>query len=375
MQRIISKLTRILVATLLCAAAVTTASAQTVDELAARGGSIAAQDPLAVELRNQQPDGLARRGFDIGMAAAEGQTAPGPGKQRIYDALSRPEQGGFRAAVSFSLERNNNAQLAATGAAIARSDERTAAARNAEPDVFYKLGFDIASGIFGDRALGALGNTLTGPGSLKIRDSLSASGQRGFNASVKFHLGQAPPDSESVRDRGGPERVNDNKGGVGRVIERSGPGPVIDRANSRLPNTSKRLILSAEGTSLIQPVPSGKILLHQDTTGVIFLTISYEDGTPFPLAKPEDIKLTLLTNDRLGGEPVKAYPVGDNEGLWGFSLPRIDSASRLYLISVVVDAKAGRTTFQGRAIVRVDYTRLPFWNAQRFDGSIWDPPK
>jgi hypothetical protein len=54
--------------------------------------------------------------------------------------------------------------------------------------VFYQLGFDIATGIFGDPALGALGNTLTGPGSLKIRDSLSAAGQRGFNAAVDLHL-------------------------------------------------------------------------------------------------------------------------------------------------------------------------------------------
>ena len=27
-------------------------------------------------------------GFDIGLAAAEGQTAPGPGKQRIHDSLT-----------------------------------------------------------------------------------------------------------------------------------------------------------------------------------------------------------------------------------------------------------------------------------------------
>jgi hypothetical protein len=61
--------------------------------------------------------------------------------------------------------------------------------------VFYRLGFDIATGIFGNPALGAQGNTAWGPGSQKIRDSLSPAGQRGFNASVKFHLGQAPPSS------------------------------------------------------------------------------------------------------------------------------------------------------------------------------------
>ena len=56
----------------------------------------------------------------------------------------------------------------------------------ADPD--YQRGFDIASGLFGDPALGAQGNTATGPGSMGIRNSLSAAGQRGFNASVAFHL-------------------------------------------------------------------------------------------------------------------------------------------------------------------------------------------
>ncbi len=157
------------------------------NDLAARGETVASADPLATELRNQQPDD-ARRGFDIGMAAAEGHTAPGPGKQKIHDSLGRAEQKGFDAAVAFSLERNRNADLPAKGATIAAMDETVAAARNSETDVFYRLGFDIATGIFGDPALGANGNTSTGPGSLKIRDSLSAAGQRGFNASVKLHL-------------------------------------------------------------------------------------------------------------------------------------------------------------------------------------------
>ncbi len=122
------------------------------------------------------------------MAAAEGQTLPGPGKQKIHDSLPPAEQRGFNIAVSFSLEPNRNADLAARGAAIAKVDEKVAAARTAEADVFYWLGFDIATGIFGDPALGAKGNTVTGPGSLRIRDSLSAAGQRGFNASVKLHL-------------------------------------------------------------------------------------------------------------------------------------------------------------------------------------------
>lgn len=377
------KLTRTLAATIIMAGAFLTATAQNIDDLAARGPSIAAQDPLAIELREQQPEGLPRRGFDIGMAAAEGQTLPGPGKQRIHDALSRQEQGGFRVAVLFSLERNNNLNLATVGARITSSNERIAAARNAESDVFFKLGFDIATGIFGDRALGALGNTLTGPGSLKIRDSLSSSGQRGFNAAVRFLLGQPPPSndggrdgaSDSTTDRGGPVRVNDPPTtGTGRVIDRNGPGQVIDSRNSTLPNISKPLIISAAGTAVIYPVPSGKINVGQDTMGQIAFTVSYEDGTPFPLAKPDDIKVSLVASTSNGSrEPLRLAEGG--EGLWRVMIPKLSSGSHLYLISVVVDAKAWRTTFQGRSVVRVDYTRMPFWNAQRSDGTIWDPPR
>jgi hypothetical protein len=156
--------------------------------LAARGEPIANQDPLAAELRRRMPEGPALHGFDIGMAAAEGNTAPGPGKQRVHDALIPAEQGGFDIAVSFSLQRNKNAQLAATGAAITLADPDVAQARTADGDVFYWLGFDIASGVFGDPALGALGNTAVGPGSLAIRGALSPAAQKGFNASMAMHL-------------------------------------------------------------------------------------------------------------------------------------------------------------------------------------------
>ena len=156
--------------------------------LHAKGAAIANADPLAAELRNQQPDAPALRGFDIGMAAAEGNTAPGPGKQAIHDALSPAEQGGFDAAVAYSLARNKYADLAATGATIAAADPIVAAARNGQADVLYRLGFDIATGLFGDPALGAKGNTQTGTGSFAIRNSLTAAARRGFNVSVALHL-------------------------------------------------------------------------------------------------------------------------------------------------------------------------------------------
>jgi len=159
-------------------------------ELAARGEGIANGDPLSAALRDGQPEGPARRGFDIGIAAAEGQTAPGPGKDRIRASLTPAEAAGFDLAVGFSLDRNRNAALAATGAAIADADPVVAEARAFDPDARYRLGFDIATAIFGDPALGAKGNTATGPGSLGIRDALNAVSQRGFNDAVNLHLGR-----------------------------------------------------------------------------------------------------------------------------------------------------------------------------------------
>lgn len=167
-----------------------TASAE--DVLAAKGEIIANQDPLAIALRNREPKGPSRRGFDIGMAAAEGHTLPGPGKDKLCASLKPAEQIGFKSAVSFSLERNKYAELATIGAAIAKANPVVAATRTKNPSVYYSLGFDIATGIFGDPKLGAQGNTAKGTGSLKIRDSLSADGQKGFNASMQLHLGPPP---------------------------------------------------------------------------------------------------------------------------------------------------------------------------------------
>ncbi|MEO8349012.1 MAG: hypothetical protein ABI610_08880 [Acidobacteriota bacterium] len=158
------------------------------DGLAVKGEAIASQDPLSAELRNQQAEGPARTGFDIGMAVAEGQTAPGPGKQAIQNRLSPAEQAGFVFALAFSLDRNRNADLARKGAAVAEANPVVAAARRAEPDVLHRLGFDIATGHFGDSALGADGNTAPGPGSRAIRNALSPSVQSGFDDGEAFHL-------------------------------------------------------------------------------------------------------------------------------------------------------------------------------------------
>jgi hypothetical protein len=158
--------------------------------LLAKGVAIADNDPLAVDLRAQQPDDASRVGFNIGMAIAETDTNFGPGKQRIHDGLPISEQAGFRAAVDFSLVRNSNAKLAAAGAAIVAADPAVAEVRNAETSALFRQGFDIASGFFGDPKLGGLGYTSTGPGSLGVRQSLSPAGQRGFDAAAAFHFGR-----------------------------------------------------------------------------------------------------------------------------------------------------------------------------------------
>jgi hypothetical protein len=156
-----------------------------------RGEAMASEDALTAELRNRTPEGPARRGFDIGLGVWEGNTAPGPGKQRFRDVLGAIEKQGFDIAAAFALPRNKHAELVNVGAAIASADAGVAEARATEDDVFFWLGFDIATGIFGDPALGARGNTATGAGSLGIRNELSAAAQRGFNASVALHLSRS----------------------------------------------------------------------------------------------------------------------------------------------------------------------------------------
>jgi hypothetical protein len=124
------------------------------------------------------------------MAAAEGQTADGDGKRRIKASLPPDEQQGFTTAVTYTLIRNKNPKEVAVGAAIAESDVGVNRARNADSDPFYQLGFDIATGLFGDPAKDTVGSTQLGTGSLAIRAGLNAAAQRGFDDSVKLHFGR-----------------------------------------------------------------------------------------------------------------------------------------------------------------------------------------
>ena len=164
------------------------------NEFAGKGRAIADANGLVAALREAEPEGPVRTGFDIGMGAWLGHTAnsadgPGQGADRCRTAGLRRCGGVFR-----SVEQQHGVRR--QGAAIADLDPDVAAARakvrGATPDglraALYWLGFDIATGIFGDPKLGAQGNTLIGPGSEKIRATLGADGQQGFNDSLAFNV-------------------------------------------------------------------------------------------------------------------------------------------------------------------------------------------
>jgi len=155
---------------------------------AEKGKAMADADPLVAALREREPEGPSRRGFDMGMAVCEGHTLWGPGKQKFLESLSAAEQVGFNIASAYSLQRNNNVERATKGAAIVMSDPTLITARATEPAGTYWLGFDIATAIFGDPARGAQGNTQMGPGSEQVRSTLDPAGQRGFNAALAIHL-------------------------------------------------------------------------------------------------------------------------------------------------------------------------------------------
>ena len=153
----------------------------------AQGEAKSSIDPTAAAIRNSLP-AASRRGFDIGMGIWGVQTAPGPGKQRYHDFLPLPEQPGFDVAAAYAQPNNLHASLVSVGAVINKADATVRNARNAVNDGFYWLGFDIASGLFGDPKAGSQGSKVLGSGAIAIRDSLNAAAQNGFNASMKLHL-------------------------------------------------------------------------------------------------------------------------------------------------------------------------------------------
>jgi len=157
------------------------------EDLLARGESMGQSNALAMALREMQPEGPVREGFDIGLATTGADTVWGPGKQKILDSLPRAQQEGFKLAASLAMDQNRNPELARTGAAIADGDAPVARARKREADPRYWLGFDIRSGLLGDPALGSRRNSTNQWEILAIRDSMAGPAQRGFVGAVRLH--------------------------------------------------------------------------------------------------------------------------------------------------------------------------------------------
>jgi hypothetical protein len=162
------------------------------DALADKGRRVALSDPLLAAMRELEPEGPNRLGFETGIAIAADQTLWGPGKQGLIDNLPVAEQQSAGKAAHFAVTRNANATFALKGAQIAVADTRpeVVSARALEAPGYYTLGFDIATALFGNTSIGGMGHTAQGPGSGAIRAGLPPEGIRGFDASVKLHMGK-----------------------------------------------------------------------------------------------------------------------------------------------------------------------------------------
>lgn len=158
--------------------------------LATKGQGLITGDPLLTAIADAQPEGPARRGFDIGIGTMNENSAWGPGSTEIRDSLEPEEQPGFTLGAEVCRQRNLNPDYAGKGARVIAADPGAQKARSAKPAGLYWLGFDIASSLFGNPKLGALGNTLMGPGSQAIRASLTAETARGFDDAVAYHQAQ-----------------------------------------------------------------------------------------------------------------------------------------------------------------------------------------
>lgn len=159
-------------------------------DLAVRGAVIGLKDPVIMAMRARSGTGINAEPFNVGLAAAQSQTEWGPGKQQLAELY--PVGVGLREtfmlAAEFTLDRNRNAERLAIGRPIVDADPELAAARDKNEDPRFGIGFDLATAIFGDPALGAQGNTELGPGSLGLRAALSHMGKLGFDAAVALHL-------------------------------------------------------------------------------------------------------------------------------------------------------------------------------------------
>ncbi len=155
--------------------------------LADRGQLLAASDALLASLRELEPAGFTRLGFDIGLAIDEDGTAPGPGKEKFKnDHVDSFDSAAYQRAVDYTMDRNANAFLAARGIAVMLANPAAAEARAKLPLSNRWLGFDIAAGHFAPINEGGEGSTAQGTGSVKIRLLLSASAKVGWDAAIAF---------------------------------------------------------------------------------------------------------------------------------------------------------------------------------------------
>lgn len=163
---------------------------QASQELAGKGSKIVSANMFLTAMRDVEPEGPQRVGFEKGVAIGADQTAWGPGKQAMIDSLPEAERTSAERSAHFIVARNVNSKLDHDGVSIAEQETRAdvIAARSAEPAGFYTLGFDIGAGIFATVARGGAGHTLPGPGSASIRNSLPPPGVRGFDASMKLYM-------------------------------------------------------------------------------------------------------------------------------------------------------------------------------------------
>jgi hypothetical protein len=158
-----------------------------------------------------------RRGFDIGIAIAEGSSFYGPGQKAVRDSLLRiAKVNGFDSAIELQYERTKQKQLleglekmagfARTlsttnrtlleslnrqGDSMASVDPQVSAARSLKSDPNYRWGFNIGSAI-------AKGSSMDGPGQMRIRDMLYQNGSgttyqlnAGAEGVSGFNVGQA----------------------------------------------------------------------------------------------------------------------------------------------------------------------------------------
>jgi hypothetical protein len=171
----------------------------------AAGTEMASRDPRAKELFDLMPKGRRHDGFAIGLSVVGSDTADGPGKQAIRKALELDEQTGYDMELAYALPRNQRADDAYRGMAIANMNSAVGQKRNASavamaaaahaPDaaVFYKLGFDIGVGLNDASPAGAATNPTQGARRAYVRGSLSGgNGQllAGFDDALNFMRGR-----------------------------------------------------------------------------------------------------------------------------------------------------------------------------------------